>query len=129
MDIILILNLNFSFHKLSDKTSTSESNLMLSLDQYNTFYELVNDKTQLNLSKELGQKFRSAFLSLRSLFIQDCANNAANIEQLLRILPLNDQNNEKQKDLLEILSEMVFKNRDTLTIWKQIYNKYLQQSM
>jgi hypothetical protein len=102
---------------------------MLSLDQYNTFYELVNDKTQLNLSKELGQKFRSAFLSLRSLFIQDCANNAANIEQLFRILPLNDQNNDKQKDLLEIMSEMAFKNRDTLTIWKQIYNKYLQQSM
>lgn len=96
------------------------------MDQYDKMYELVNDKN-LILSKEASQKLKNSFALLRDTFRQEVIRDSKHFEALLHRLPT--ETCQRQDDIMELLLDSLFKNKDSMLKWKQCYSKNLAQSV
>lgn len=122
----------FEHHKVDSRSIESKlkNQYTISLDRYFKLYDLVNDKS-LNVitNKEAAQRFKSAFLIVRSLFMSSLTHAAETsfiFETLLH--NISAENSPKQTEFLEILANCLFSKEVCLTKWKELYSKYIQQS-
>ncbi|CAF0829529.1 unnamed protein product [Brachionus calyciflorus] len=119
--VITYLHNILQHHKVE---ANSKVDLVLNLDEYNRIYDLIHDK---NLPKETSQKLKVSFDVLRDLFSQEMVKNSQNFEVLLSKLP--SEKSPRQSDLLQVLVEVLLKNKESVLKWKQCYAKNLSQSV
>ena len=111
-------------HHKANISKLSHIQSLIDCDQYLEFYDMINDKT-LVMSKEAAQKFKISFQQIRNIFYQ----NLSGSEYFEPILSnLIAESSPKQAELLDILTKIVFSNREVLVIWRKIYSKTMLQS-
>lgn len=132
MYVASYLQVLLDHHKIDSKSIVTKykDQYIISLDQYFKIYELANDKS-LNVlnNKEAYQKFKSASLIIRALFMSNLEfspETGLTFETML--LNLKVENFDKQNEYLEILSKCLFTNTDSLKVWQGLYSKNLEQS-
>jgi hypothetical protein len=121
------------FYKVDAKSITKFSNDgLFSMDQYLRFYDLVNDKSLIP-QKDLGQKFKASFQTIRNFFFHDLkrTNHGTVIfEVLLANVCSVEANSAKQTELLEMLSQIVLApGKDTIVKLQTLYSKYALQTL
>lgn len=113
----------FRHHKSNVSKLTSKQSVV-DCDQYLEFYDLVNDKS-LVLNKDSLSKFKSSFQQIRTIFYQSLTTS----EYFEPILAnLENETSARQTENLDILTKIVFLNRDALGKWRKIYSKKILQS-
>lgn len=113
----------FEHHKSNVSKLTSKQSV-IDCDQYLEFYDLVNDKS-LVLNKDSLSKFKSSFQQIRTIFYQSLTTS----EYFEPILAnLENETSARQTENLDILTKIVFLNRDALGKWRKIYSKKILQS-
>ena len=85
---------------------------------------MVNDKN-LVLNKDAVSKLKASFQHIQKIFYQNLTTSEY-FEPILANL-VNDSS-PKQSELLDILTKIVFLNRDALSKWRKVYSKTLVQS-
>lgn len=111
-------------HHKANISKLSHIESLIDCDQYLDFYDMVNDKT-LVLSKEAAQKFKVSFQQIRNIFYQNLSGSEY-FEPILSNLVA--ESSPKQTELLDILTKIVFSNREVLISWRKIYSKTMLQS-
>jgi len=131
--IVLNLHFLFEYHKsnLSKLNNTTTSQTLIDCDQYLKLYDLINDKQTSStlplLSKETSQKLKSTFQIVKQIFYENLAHNSEYFEPILSNLTA-DSTGPRQLELLNILTKILFSNKNSLTTWRSIYSKTLLQS-
>jgi hypothetical protein len=127
--IVLNLNFLFEYHK-SNISKLNSSQTLIDCDQYLKLYDLINEKTlssSYSLSKESSQKLKLTFQLIKDIFYQNLSRNSEYFEPILANLTA-DSNSPRQLELLNILTKIIFSNKNSLATWRQIYSKTLLQS-
>ena len=85
---------NTRFYKVDPKSIIKFGNDgLFTLDQYFRFYDMANDKNLIP-QKDLSQKFKSSFQTIRSLFVHDLVST--NHGEILFELILSQTNSVEQ---------------------------------
>ena len=121
---IFLLNIFFKRHHKSNITKLTLNKSVIDCDQYLEFYDMVNDKN-LVLNKDAVSKLKASFQHIQKIFYQNLTTSEY-FEPILANL-VNDSS-PKQSELLDILTKIVFLNRDALSKWRKVYSKTLVQS-